>query len=109
MYRQGLILGIFLAPTFATKIGIAYRTQIIHNLRGNVGFFNLGLTPNISTKLKDPANIIASISQDINYQFTVLGELGWANWSSMVDTVVTVRDFSAATTRKIGMTRIAWV
>jgi long-chain fatty acid transport protein len=91
----GFNLGVLFTPSHATKIGIAYRTQIIHNFRGNLSFFNIAITPSVTTKLIDPANIIASISQEVTNQFTLLGELGWSNWSSMTDTILTVHGFSS--------------
>lgn len=66
-------------------------------MRGNVGFLNTPITPGANTKLVMPANIIASLSQKINDQWTMLGELGWANWSTMQNTTVTVDGFSAVT------------
>jgi long-chain fatty acid transport protein len=91
----GFNLGALFVPSPATKIGIAYRSQIIHNLRGNLSFMNLAITPSASTKLVMPSNIIASITQDIANRWILLGELGWANWSSMVDTIIHVDGFSA--------------
>lgn len=93
----GFNLGMFLTPYPNTKIGVAYRSQIVHHLSGNVNFLNISTTPSAHTKMVMPANIIASISQNINNQFTLLGELGWANWSSMRNTVLTVDGFSAVT------------
>lgn len=93
----GFNLGILFNPAPATKIGVAYRSQIIHNLRGDIDLLNYSATPSASTKLVMPANVIASISQDIANQFVLLGEVGWANWSSMVNTIVSVHNFSVVT------------
>lgn len=91
----GANLGILLTPTALTKIGIAYRSQIIHNLRGMVSFMNVGTTPSATTKLVMPSNVIASISQRMTDRFTLLGELGWANWSSMVNSIINVQNYAA--------------
>lgn len=93
----GFNLGLLFTPSESSKMGIAYRSQIIHNLRGTLSFVNIAATPSASTKLVMPSNIIASISQKINPQWTLLGELGWADWSSMTDTIVHVNGFSAVT------------
>lgn len=93
----GINLGVLLKPADKTRVGIAYRSQIIHHFGGNISFFNISTTPAAKTKLVMPSNIIASIVQVLSAQFTVLGELGWANWSSMKDTIITVDGFSAAT------------
>jgi len=94
---EGFNLGMLLIPTQSTKIGIAYRSQIVHHLSGNLGFLNISNTPTATTKLVMPANIIASISQGITDQFTLLGEFGWSNWSSMRDSIVTVNGYSGVT------------
>lgn len=96
-FSPGFNLGILLSPTNTTKVGVAYRSQIIHDLNGNADFLNISDTPNASTKMVMPANIIASITQKMTDQFTLLGELGWSNWSSMVDTIVTVDNYTAVT------------
>lgn len=93
----GFNLGVFLIPRDTTKLGITYRSQIVHHLSGNVNFLNISDTPSVTTKLVMPANMIASISQQINPQFTLLGEAGWAHWSTMRNAVVTVDGFSAVT------------
>jgi long-chain fatty acid transport protein len=93
----GFNLGVMLEPYRFTNLGIAYRSQIVHDLRGSVSFMNTPLTPGATTKLVMPSNVIASLSQKITNHFTMLGELGWSNWSSMQNTVVTVDGFSAVT------------
>jgi long-chain fatty acid transport protein len=93
----GYNLGVLMTPTDATKIGIAFRSQIVHSLTGNIDFLNLDVTPNAHTRIVNPGNVIASISQAMTNQITLLGELGWANWSSMVNSIVTVDGFSAVT------------
>lgn len=92
----GFNLGVLFTPYQTTKVGLAYRSQIVHHLGGNTDFANLSFTPGTSTKLVMPANVIASFSQGFN-QFTLLGEAGWANWSTMRNTVLTVAGFSAVT------------
>lgn len=93
----GYNLGILLTPTAQTKIGVAYRSQIVHHLGGSISLLNLSQTPHVTTKLVMPANVIVSVAQLISDNVTLLGEAGWANWSSMFDTIVTVDGFSAVT------------
>ncbi len=93
----GFNLGIFLTPRETTQLGVTYRSQIVHHLHGNVNFLNISNTPSVQTKLVMPANMIASISQKITPQFSLLGEIGWAHWSTMRNAVVTIDGFSAVT------------
>jgi len=91
----GFNLGVMLAPYDTTKIGIAYRSQIVHGLSGKVDFLNFSITPSATSKLVTPSNVIASIKQRLNNQFTLLGDLGWTDWSSMHNTIVQVAGYSA--------------
>ncbi len=91
----GFNLGVLLMPTKTTKVGVAYRSQIVHHLGGDVSLFDVSATPNASTKMTMPANVIASIAQQVTDKLTLLGELGWADWSSMRDSVVFVDNYSA--------------
>jgi len=92
-FAPGYNLGVMLTPYQSTRIGLAYRSQIIHNLHGNSTFLRIGVTPNTSTRMVMPKNLILSFSQKIN-QFTLLGELGWANWASMHNTILNVANYS---------------
>ncbi|MHB1949031.1 MAG: OmpP1/FadL family transporter [Gammaproteobacteria bacterium] len=94
-FAPGFNLGLMLTPTKTTKIGIAYRSKINHNLTGNITFLRIGVTPNASTRLVMPNNVILSLSQEVTNCFTLLSELGWANWATMKNTVVHVAGFSA--------------
>ena len=94
-FAPGFNLGFMLTPTQTTKIGLAYRSKINHNLTGNITFLRIGVTPNASTRLVMPNNVILSLSQEVANRITLLGELGWANWATMKNTVVHVAGFSA--------------
>ena len=96
-FSPGFNLGLLLSPTDCTKIGLAYRSQIVHNLSGTVDFLNLTATPSVTTKMVMPTNVIGSLSQQLGDKFTVLGELGWANWQSMKDSILYVAGFTAIT------------
>lgn len=107
-YAPGFNLGVMFTPYQSTKIGVAYRSQVNHHLHGNTTFLRINANPTTSTRMVMPQNAILSLAQDFN-QFTLLGELGWSNWSSMHDTILTVANFSAVTplnwnnTYRVGM------
>jgi long-chain fatty acid transport protein len=98
-FAPGFNLGVMFTPHPSTKMGVAYRSQITHNLHGGATFLKINATPNVSTKMVMPQNVIASIAQDLSNRFTLLAELGWSHWSSMQDTILTVQNFSAITPR----------
>ncbi len=93
----GFNLGVMLTPSQTTKIGIAYRSRILHNLSGNTTFLRISSTPTTSTKMTMPQNIIVSLSQALTSHFNLLAELGWANWASMKNTIVVIDGYSATT------------
>lgn len=99
-YASGFNLGILLLPTQRTKLGLAYRSKISHNLHGTTTFLRISATPNTSTKMIMPHNIILSVSQNIANYFNLLAELGWSNWSTMKNTIIHIEGFSAVTPRK---------
>lgn len=96
-FAPGFNVGVMLTPTEVTKVGLTFRSRITHDLKGDVTFLRLSVQPNASTSMVMPQNMIASISQDINKRFSVLGEAGWAAWSAMKNTVVDVDGFSSTT------------
>lgn len=92
----GFNLGLMFTPYSTTKIGVAYRSQISHDLHGNATFLRIDTTPKVSTKMVMPHNIIMSLAQNFR-QLTILGELGWANWASMRNTILHATDLSVVT------------
>lgn len=96
-FAPGFNVGVVLTPTETTKLGLTFRSRITHDLKGDITFLRLSVQPNVSTSMVMPQNMIASLSQTINKQFSLLGEAGWAAWSSMKNTVVDVDGFSSTT------------
>jgi len=96
-FAPGFNLGILLTPTDVTKVGIAYRSQISHNLHGTTTFLRISTTPNTTTKMIMPQNVILSLEQMVTSRFTILGEAGWSNWSSMQSSIVKIDGYSTTT------------
>lgn len=95
--NAGFNVGFLLTPGKNTKIGLAYRSQIVHNFKGTTTFLRIPNVPSTSTKMIMPQNIILSLDQSISKKFNLLGELGWSNWSTMDSAVVIVDNLSATT------------
>lgn len=98
-YSGGVNLGALFTPSASTKLGIAYRSKVVHSLSGTTSFTELSYVPNTTSRLVMPHNVIISGSQLLTDRFTLLGELGWANWATMKNTIVTIDGFSASTPR----------
>jgi len=86
----GFNVGLLFTPTAVTKIGLAYRSQITHNLSGNTAFLRTLTTPPTTTQMVMPQNIILSLNQKVHKSVNLLAEAGWANWSKMHDAVLTI-------------------
>lgn len=98
-YKPGVNFGIFYKPTDSTKMGLAYRSQISHNLHGDLTFLRIAATPNTSTRMIMPQNVIVSLDQSVTPTIALLGELGWSNWSSMRNTVLNVAGYTSTIPR----------
>ncbi len=94
----GFNIGLMALPTATTKLGLAYRSEIVHKLRGQTTIIRIIDQPDTSTRMTMPQNIILSLEQKLTNKANLLGELGWANWSSMQNTVVNVVNYTETTT-----------
>jgi long-chain fatty acid transport protein len=93
----GLNVGVLFTPYPSTKIGLAYRSQIKHDLKGDTEFLRTLQSGSTKTQMIMPQNIILSVDQKIYQQFDLLAELGWANWSTMKDAIVDIEGFTTTT------------
>ncbi len=95
--HTGFNLGVIITPYPKTKIGIAYRSQIVHNFKGTTTFLRILTTPATTTQMTMPQNVIVSIDQKITNKLNLLGEFGWSNWSAMKKSTVTIDSLTATT------------
>ena len=69
--------------TDATRIGVGYRSEVKHKLKGDIEFSqNSLLNQDIGARLTTPANFTMGIYHDLNDQWSVMGEYGRTFWSS---------------------------
>ena len=94
--------GILLEPTSRTRAGLSYRSNVEFELEGtakfhsvpapfNQVFFNQG----IKADLNLPAIFSASVYQELNDEFAVVGDITWTEWSSFDKVQI---DFSSGVT-----------
>ncbi|MDR3491267.1 MAG: outer membrane protein transport protein [Gammaproteobacteria bacterium] len=93
----GANLGFLFTPTPNTKLGVAYRSQISHRFTGNTTFLRISDNPATTSRIIMPQNIMISLAQGVTNNFSILGDLGWANWASMRNTLVTIDRYSIVT------------
>lgn len=89
-YSPGYNLGLLFSPCDSTIFGLAYRSHVNHNLKGDTTFFRIANTPQSSAKIKIPQSVILSVAQEITPDFVLLLEGGWVNWEIFQSTVVQI-------------------
>lgn len=91
-WSWGYNLGVLYAPSSNTRIGLAYRSPVTHNLKGDADFSVptplAGLTrtgrftdSDASAKLKLPDTLSLSAYQKLSPKVAIVGDITWTNWS----------------------------
>ena len=108
-WAVGATAGITYQPFKCTKLGLSYRSQVEHKLRGSKAFniptatsnaltafgpavggvgaqIVAGLAPRITnadikSSISTPESVLFGASHDFTSEWTVLGELAWTHWS----------------------------
>ncbi|BCM24899.1 OmpP1/FadL family transporter [Methyloradius palustris] len=82
----------------ATRLGLAYRSQVHLTLDGNIGFSNVPSAlatsfpnGNISAKLTTPDSLSASLFHQLNEEWDLLADITWVGWKKFKNLTV-VRD-----------------
>lgn len=95
-WAYGWNAGVIVQPLAGTRIGLAYRSEIDHTLRGDVDFTGddagiantlRGLSgaftdTNASLGLTTPASLSVGLHQDVTAQLALMAEAQWTDWSS---------------------------
>ncbi len=106
-WGYGFNLGLTWKPVDSTTLGLAYRSEIEHELSGKADFRRssqmnslLGLNPALNALLVDtkikanatlPATVSASLAHRASQNLTLLADATWTGWSSFDKLVI---DFS---------------
>lgn len=69
----------------STKVGISYRSEIEHELEGDLTSNNQLVAPNAaaSADVTLPQTFILSTTQKLNNQWEMMGDISWTGWSSI--------------------------
>lgn len=96
-------LGAMWEPTEDTRLGVNYRSRIVHKLEGDITFGGplagaSAATTNAAAKagLTTPDILSAGLVHDLNDKWSIMGEVAWTNWSlfddlTVVDNAGTIR------------------
>lgn len=94
----GFQLGAQWEPLAGTRLGLAFRSAMFHELEGDATFegapFPLSLSRNFANtrgraKLVTPETLHLGLAQRVDERWTLLGGLEWTNWSRFRELVVT--------------------
>lgn len=92
----GFQLGLQWEPLDGTRLGLAFRSAIFHDLRGDGRFEGVPapLRPafrdgGAGARLTTPETVTLGLSQRLDPRWTLLAGLEWTNWSRFRDLVVT--------------------
>ena len=88
----GWNLGALFQVTQATRVGVAYRSQVHQNLEGIVSFSGVPgpiahLFPNghVTANISTPDSVSASVFHQLNGQWDMMADLTWTHWSVFQD------------------------
>ncbi|MCB4824896.1 OmpP1/FadL family transporter [Roseicella aerolata] len=93
----GFQLGAQWEPLIGTRLGLAFRSAVFHEVTGDATFegvpFPLSLSPSFAntgarSKLVTPETLHLGLSQRIDSRWTLLAGLEWTNWSRFRELVV---------------------
>jgi long-chain fatty acid transport protein len=91
-WSWGWNLGAMFQVTEATRVGLAYRSQVHQNLEGNVGFTGvprplaaLFYNGPATAQLATPDSVSGSVFHSLNSQWDILADLTWTHWSTFHD------------------------
>ncbi|HCE79762.1 OmpP1/FadL family transporter [Thermodesulfobacterium commune] len=80
--------GILYEPSENTRLGVAYRSKITHQLKGKVKFENISFPlssifhkDNVKARLDLPPMLSFSGFHKLNSKWTVLADITWTSWS----------------------------
>lgn len=90
-YHLGLLMDI----TDNTRAGVTWtsKTDYHFNIDGTARFPNIpniGYDLPISTQVRAPQQVMFSLVHDINCQWSVMGDLGWQDWSQFGSPQITI-------------------
>ncbi len=92
----GFTAGVNWTPTPQTSVGIGYRSQIEHTLKGNVSVPGAPILFAIGNRVESdvtlPSIATLSLRQGITDKFRLLGTIEWTQWSVFPKIVLTCPD-----------------
>lgn len=86
-WAASFTLGLLLTPTDETRIGLVYRHQFDVALRGFATVYDT----DFASDFQLPKGVNVSVAHDVTPRWTVLGDVGWSDWSAFNEQVTSYR------------------
>ena len=85
-------LGVLMQLTDQTRVGIAWNSQTDYgfDINGKTRLPNGAYDLPVSAQVRAPQQLMFSVVHDINHQWSLMGDLGWQDWSQFGAPQVTV-------------------
>jgi long-chain fatty acid transport protein len=93
-WAWGWNIGALATPAKGTRIGLAYRAKVTHDLTGTTSVTTTGGTPippaggPTSAHIAFPDSVIASLAQQLATNWELLGDVSWTHWGQIQDVQV---------------------
>lgn len=91
-WGYGFNVGVLFEPSDATRIGIAYRSEVDVDMTGSVTTLS---SQGAQTSTDLPSTMTFSLTHDLNDKWTVMGDVTWTKWSNQDALVANLQDGSA--------------
>jgi len=91
-WGYGFNVGVLFEPSDATRIGIAYRSEIDVDMTGSVTTLS---SQSARTNTHLPSTMTFSLTHDLNDKWTVMGDVIWTKWSNQDALVANLQNGSA--------------
>lgn len=102
----GATAGVMYEPMKGTRVGLAYRSAVKHDLKGNADFTGPAATAatfrdqSIAAKLVTPDSANLGIYHELNDRWAVMGDIQWTNWSRFYELNVDFQTLSNSITEE---------
>lgn len=96
-------LGVLFEPSARTRLGLAYASKVDYEFdvdaTGTLPRLGRSWTLPVNAMIDAPQQVMLSAVQTLNDKWSLLGEIGWQDWSTLSETEVTVNNVT--TTSKL--------
>ncbi len=97
-WEIGASLGILIEPSATTRYGLIYRTEMGHDLEGDLKTI---VNRQVSASQTIPQSLTFSAYHELDPRWAVLADVGWTDWSAFDRTVININGPAAQLERHL--------